>query len=448
MRKLKGPPATATMERRTLETVISTLFPPHERRPVSPATPAEPIVEFTTEEVDAVVDRAMRKNKASGPDGITSCILAAVHKVYPCTLVELFNTCLKYGTFPSEWKSARVVLLRKGDKPEGVPSSYRPLCLLNDVGKLLESLLTRRLEESISSNGGLSPNQFGFRKGMSTDDAICQMHQIILREINGGKFCLAIGIDIKNALDTWSARPYLVKMFQSYFADRYGTTDQGHRCRELDFEIMGGVPQGSVVGPLLWNVTFDRVLKEPLNHGSKLMGFADDTLVLVSVNTIRDLEYRANNALFEVEQRISSLGLEIATNKTEAVMFTYKYKFVLPELKLCGESIPLSSEMTYLGVTIDKSLRFKNHVSKAAAKAEKKLCHILQGSCPMSVVRERTDGACWLPSSTPCCSTAHRPGLTPWILSLLTLRPSTRSKGRSYFAELVPIAQFQRRRQT
>lgn len=219
MHKLKGPPATATMERQTLETVISTLFPSHESRPVGPTSPAESIVEFTTEEVDAVVDRAKRKNKAPGPDGITSRILAAVHKANPRTLVELFNNCLKQGTFPSEWKSSRVILLRKGDKPEGVPSSYRPLCLLNDVGKLLESLLTRRLEESISSHGGLSPNQFGFRKGRSTDDAIRTMHHSIAQEVNAGNFCLAIGIDIRNALnsirwkdiitalETWSTPP-------------------------------------------------------------------------------------------------------------------------------------------------------------------------------------------------------------------------------------------------
>lgn len=383
MRKLRGPPATATMEHQTLENVISTLFPPHERRPACPTTPAEQIVEFTREEVDAVVERAKTKNKAPGPDGITSRILAAVHKANQRTLEELFNTCLKCGTFPSEWKSSRVVLLRKGDKPEGLPSSYRPLCLLNDVGKLLESLLTRRLEESIFRNGGLSPNQFGFRKGLSTDDAIRQVHQTVLEEINGGRFCLAIGIDIRNAfnsikwkdiltaLEKWNTPPYLLKMFQSYFSNRHGTTDPSPCNRGLDFEIMGGVPQGSVVGPLLWNATFDRVLKEPLSEGSKLMGFADDTLVLVSADTVRDLEHRANNALQEVEQRISSLGLEIATTKTEAVMFTYRYKYTKPNISVCGTPIALADQMTYLGVVIDKSCLFKAHIKKATQKAEK-----------------------------------------------------------------------------
>lgn len=348
-------------------------------------TPTEfPIASFTPDEVNAAIDRAKGKYKAPGPDGITSRILAAVHKADPRILVELFNKCLKCGTFPNEWKTSRVVLLRKGDKPEGVPSSYRPLCLLNDAGKLLESLLTRRLEKCINDNGGLYPNQYGFRKGMSTDDAIRQMHNTIVNDANDGKFCLAIGIGIKNAfnsikwedvltaLERWSVPSYLHRMFQSYFSDRRGTTlPHGPRNRGLDFEITGGVPQGSVVGPLLWNATFDRVLKETLPGGARLLGFADDTLVLASAKTVDELERVANNALAAVAERINSLGLEIATNKTEAVMFTSKYKYNNPEIRLGDDLIPLSTEMTYLGVIIDKSLLFKSHVRKASAKAEK-----------------------------------------------------------------------------
>lgn len=117
------------------------------------------------------------------------------------------------------------MLLRKCDKPEGVPSSYRPICLLNDAGKLLESLFMRKLEDFITSSGGLSPNHFGFRKKMSTNDAIRWMHNNIVQEVNRGKFFLAIGIDIKNAfnsikwkhilavLERWDVPPYLFRIF-------------------------------------------------------------------------------------------------------------------------------------------------------------------------------------------------------------------------------------------
>lgn len=139
-----------------------------------------PVVPFTASEVDSAVERAGSKNRAPGPDGITRKILRAVHKAHPNTLLDLYNSCLRSGTFPTEWKTSRVVLLKKGNKPDGVPSFYRPICLLNDVGKVLEFLLTRRLEDHMSDSGGLSANQFGFRKGKSTDDAVRELEVNLL----------------------------------------------------------------------------------------------------------------------------------------------------------------------------------------------------------------------------------------------------------------------------
>jgi len=84
--------------------------------------------------------------------------------------VDVFNQCLTESTVPACWKEARVVFPRKGNKPIGVPSSYRPLCLLNDVGKIFEGLLTARLDAYTTSKGGLA-----FRKGRSTDNAVKEL---------------------------------------------------------------------------------------------------------------------------------------------------------------------------------------------------------------------------------------------------------------------------------
>jgi len=189
-----------------------------------------------------------------------------VHKTHPNILLDLYNSCLRSGTFPTEWKIASVVLLKKRNKPDGVPSSYMPLCLFNDVGKVFEFLLARRLEDHMSDSGGLSANQFGFRKGKSTDDAVRELQAKLLEGVDGGKYCLAFSIDIKNAFNSikwsdimdalpgWSVPQYLQNMFRSYFFGRMGTVHAN--CVEggtLEIEISGGVPQGSVVCPLLWN---------------------------------------------------------------------------------------------------------------------------------------------------------------------------------------------------
>lgn len=319
MRKLRGPPASVTMERHTLDAVIDTLFPTYRNSIGSPLLHADSPVPFTAAELEAAMCRIRSKSKAPGPDGITTKILSAVHKADPHILLGLFNKCLRDGTFPLEWKTSRVVLLKKGNKPEGVPSSYQPLYLLNDVGKVLESLLSQRLEDHITRKGGLSPNQYGFRKKLSTDDAVLDLHNTIVQEVNDGKFCLAIGIDIKNAfnsiqwpdiltaLERWAVPAHLHRMFHSYFSGRSGTLQT---CSSLggsmDVNISGGVPQGSVVGPLLWNVTYDPVLREEVPQGAKLLGFADDTLIMTSSNTITELESIANVTINRGESPISA----------------------------------------------------------------------------------------------------------------------------------------------
>ncbi|KAL4101252.1 hypothetical protein QTP88_021272 [Uroleucon formosanum] len=357
MRKLRGRPPTASKEYATLQSVVDTLFPKHRAKTDGPPVPADSVVPFTASEVDAAVERAGSKNKAPGPDGLTGKILRAVHKAHPNILLGLYNSCLRSGTFPAEWKTSRVVLLKKGNKPDGVPSSYRPLCLLNDVGKILE-------------------------KGKSTDDAVRELQAYLLEGVNGGNFCLAVSIDVRNAFNTikwsdildalprWRVPQYLLNMFRSYFSGRTGTVHAN--CVEggtLEIEISGGVPQGSVVGPLLWNATFDAVMRTELPSGAKLLGFADDTMLVTRAKSTQELEAVTNEALSLVEQRITGLGLQIAVEKTEAVLFTYKFKYTQPAIKLCGGDVQLSTEMNYLGMVVDRSMLFKGQVKKAAARA-------------------------------------------------------------------------------
>jgi len=153
MRKLRGRPATATMEPDMLKTIISTLFPAYQLRQDRTTEQSANWEPFSITEIDDAIARFKGRNKAPGPDGITSKILWAVHGCDPSLLLNMYNLCLQNGTFPEQWKRSRIVLLRKGNKPEDVPS-YRPLCLLNDIGKVLEFLLAQRLETHIKTRGG------------------------------------------------------------------------------------------------------------------------------------------------------------------------------------------------------------------------------------------------------------------------------------------------------
>ena len=126
---------------------------------------------FTLEELKRAGGR-LKANTAPGIDGVPNEILKEVIEAYSEIFLEAFNSFLRKGRFFADWKKQRLVLLRKGNKPLGVASSYRPICLLDKMGKLLEEVNLQRLQALLVGENGLAENQFGFRKGRSTVDAI------------------------------------------------------------------------------------------------------------------------------------------------------------------------------------------------------------------------------------------------------------------------------------
>ena len=120
----------------------------------------------------AIAIRSLKSGKTPGPDGIPVEVLMANASRSPETLLDVYNVCLREGVFSSRWKKARLVLISKGKGDPTSPSAYRPLSLLDTIGKGMEALLRSRIQNAIRQAGGLSENQHGFRKGFSTIGAI------------------------------------------------------------------------------------------------------------------------------------------------------------------------------------------------------------------------------------------------------------------------------------
>jgi len=190
--------------------VVTTLFPPDgEEGPPGSQTDAEPPRDRTrgdeapgvTEEELAVAVRRMGvKNTAPGPDGIPGRVWILAMSVLGDRLRHLFDECLRQERFNRIWKTGRLVLIAKPGRPAESPSAYRSICLLDEAGKLFERIIAARLQEHLSQVGpDLAKNQFGFRKGRSTMDAIRRVRAFAEEATSRGGVAITVSPDIFNS---------------------------------------------------------------------------------------------------------------------------------------------------------------------------------------------------------------------------------------------------------
>ncbi|XP_063367024.1 uncharacterized protein LOC134655491 [Cydia amplana] len=398
-----APPLTESLEPRLLGVVVSNLFPNRpEHQPPEMAPPhqlagfegAEVGVPPVTEaELDAAVRRLKAKNTAPGPDGIPGRVLALALRSLGERFRGLLDACLQSGRFPTIWKTGRLVLLKKDGRPADSPSAYRPIVLLDEADKLFERIICCRLVEHLRGVGpDLSEHQFGFREGRSTVDAVARIKALSDEAVDHGGVLLAVSLDIANAFNTlpWSCirealkyhkvPPYLCQIVGAYLSERcveYPVRGGGI----TRWETSCGVPQGSVLGPLLWNIGYDWVLRGELLPGSSVTCYADDTLVTSRGTSYREAARLATVTVAQVVRRITMLGLEVALHKSEALCFHAARKAppAGSSIVVGGTRIEVKSDMKYLGLVLDSRWNFREHFARltprlmAASAALKRL---------------------------------------------------------------------------
>lgn len=294
-----------------------------------------------------------------------------------------FTSYLKQGYFPDKWKRARLILLKKEGKQDLIPSSYRPICLLDESGKLFENIIAKRITDVLERNEGLSENQFGFRSGRSTTEAIISVRNKIKEYLEEYDFVLAVNIDITNAFNSlpWvnikealiacEIPEYLHAIINSYLNNRklmFIDRDSHMHVRR----VTSGVPQRSVLGRLLWNITYS-VLRLELPEGCTVKCYADDTLVIISGKSIKNLLAKADLPLSMVCAEIKRQGLKISPTKLEVIIFHGRRRAFPDNLRLCldGEAVAISRSIKYLGIVIDSHWNFKEHFRLLLPRVER-----------------------------------------------------------------------------
>lgn len=382
-KKLGALKRSSALDSEIMSNIVRQLFPAHSERESSMIQHEGEVPLFTLEELDMAI-KSLKSRKAPGPDGIPSEVLKVVSQVNPELLLNMYNTCLSSGVFSERWKVARLVLVSKGKGDPELPSSYRPLCMLDTAGKVLEKLLRPRLLSAIKAAGDLSPHQHGFRKGRSTIDAITEVVEAVRSaeaySRHSRRVVLLVTLDVKNAFNSakWSnimhslqddfqVPGYLMRIIDDYLRNRsllYQTKDGKRKIK-----VTAGAAQGSILGPDLWNASYDGVLRVDVPEETVLVGYADDIAALIAARDIEEAQLKLNKVMRAVNDWMGDHGLSLALNKTEIVIITKKRINTLMPMHVGNEVVASKPAARYLGVMVDTKLSFWEQIRQTADKA-------------------------------------------------------------------------------
>lgn len=336
------------------------------------------------------------KNKSSpGEDKISSKILKFLNSVIAKPLCYIFNLCFEKGIFPNKLKISIVTPVYKtGDRT--IVSNYRPISVISNIGKVLEKCIKSRLLEHLNYNKILSLNQYGFTEGMSTDDGMYEVMKDIYNSVDNKKKQIAIFLDLAKAFDTVSheilinqLNQYGIKgivndFFRSYLQNREQCVKIGESRSNLK-EIKYGIPQGTVLGPVLFNIYINELLQLPIN--GKVVAYADDTVLLVEDDSWTNVTNKAVVEFSKLQQWLSENYLTVNLEKTKFMCFSiydknvpnihtlhlHTYRCISKQKRdcICAMKLLQTKTIKYLGIIIDQNLKWTDHIQQLNNKMHK-----------------------------------------------------------------------------
>ena len=271
--------------------------------------------------------KSLEPKRSSGYDGVSNLILKSIADGITIPLTIIINNSFRTKEFPSLWKIAKVVpIFKRGGK--GIIGNYRPISLLPTMSKIIEKLMDAQLREYLDKENLLNEDQYGFRKGHETSHALIKTQDLILQARKNKELTIGVFLDLKKAFDTVSHKTLLEKikhlgidnsLLKSYLTHRRQYTDiNGEKSNKRNIEC--GVPQGSILGPLLFLI-FINDLQNSTNM--KTILFADDTTLLASDRDAKKLIKETNNNLQKIKKWFEANGLTVHEQKTNFMVFNH-----------------------------------------------------------------------------------------------------------------------------
>lgn len=334
---------------------------------------------LSIQEIDEAIKK-MKDKKAPGDDNINPEIVRCIWHNVPKLLEVVFNTCLIQEKFPEVWKKANLKILPKaGNRDPASPGSYRPISLLPVMGKIYERLLINRILVRYKEQEMDNSSQFGFKAGLSTEDAIDSLLKHV--ETSQKKYVVGIFLDIQGAFDNlwWFSILHRIKethcsskiynVMCDYFKNREVMVTTEYET--IKYKVKKGCPQGSIIGPMVWTMVMDELLMENIEN-CNYVAYADDLVALIHGDSRAVIEETAKQVLSTVEIWTKKHKLQISSEKTKAMLLKGNLdKNKMPSIKFNKKNIKFYTEVKYLGIIIDKNRNFVQHAKYIKDKTKK-----------------------------------------------------------------------------
>jgi hypothetical protein len=344
---------------------------------------------------DDIMMKTIKKintKSSTGHDGISTKLLKFLYPVLYKPLIIIINQSLLTGIFPEKLKTAKVIpLFKSGDKAQ--MNNYRPISLLPAISKLIEKVVYDQLYKYFTENNLFYDSQYGFREAHSTELAVNELTDRILNQIDQNKLPFAVFMDLSKAFDTLDHTILLGKLryygvngtaltwFSNYLSNRTQFVEINDVKSDV-LKITTGVPQGSILGPILFLIYMNDIFMS--SNFFNFILFADDTTLSGIIEYSPEIPECAtieviNTELDKVATWLSVNKLSLNIKKTKYMVFHTKHKNIkdMPKsLVLCDQEIERVNSFDFLGITIDNNMTWNHHITKISNKISK-FCGIL-----------------------------------------------------------------------
>ena len=381
----KGDGSTTKDKADQVDELLSAFFPALPTRiedeGVRPQRKAVPMPGLTLAEIEEKV-MAAKPWKAPGGDELPAAVWRQLWPVVKDRVFALFEASLRDGVVPRQWKSAKIVPLKKPDKGDyTVAKSWRPISLLSTLGKILEAVVAERISYAVETYGLLPANHFGARKRRSAEQALLLLQEQVYKAWRNHKVLSLISFDVKGAyngvckdrlLDRMKARGIpasLVRWVDGFCSGRTASVVVNGYTSEQRELPQAGLPQGSPLSPILFLFFNADLVQRRIKAQSGSIAFVDDYSAWVTGPTAEANREGIQAIIDDALEWEARSGATFEADKTTVIHFTRAtVRNSDRPFLIKGEEVKPRHSAKILGVVMDVELRYQEHTARAAAK--------------------------------------------------------------------------------